>query len=238
MKKLIKIISLVLALALAAAALVSCGKKDVEEPDVPDGPLSGGWQFSDKSVSDVTDEEKAVFDKALEELVGATHVPKSVIATQLVAGTNYAYLCISTPVVPNATSYWSIVTVYKDLGGNVELIGIEEIDGANVKITSGGAGEMTGAWSVRAKDKGISVSDAVDSALENHVGVNIVPVAVLATQVVAGTNYRILACGTVVSAEPVSYLYVIDVYASLDGKAEITSIGIFDLVSYIYPPVE
>ena len=230
MKNFTKIISFVLALALAAAVFASCGKTDVD--DEPNVPLSGGWQFSDNAVSDLSVDEKAVFEKALEELVGADHVAKSVIATQVVAGTNYAFLCVTTPVVPNAESHWTVAVVYKDLEGNVELRGIKDIDGSNVKTTSNSSGEMTGAWSAREKTRGIDITEAVDEALANHVGVSLVPVAVLATQVVAGTNYRILACGTVVTAEPVSDLYVVDVYASLDGKAEITAINVFDIAEY------
>ena len=231
MKKFTKIISLVLALAIAAVAFVSCGKKD-EEPDIPDGPLVGGWTASDKAADTLTADEKAIFDKALEDLVGATYVAKSVIATQVVAGTNYAFLCLGTPVVPDPVPFWTVVTVYKDFAGEVTLMGFKDIDVADVKTIANVSDAAAGSWSVSAKDVEFSISEAVDGALANHVGVSLTPIAVLGTQVVAGTNYRILAYGTTVTAAPVESLYVVDVYASLDGKAEITSVQVFDLASY------
>ena len=231
MKKFIKIISLVLVLALAAAVFAACGKKDDDVPG--DGPIEGGWSFSNKAVNDLTEDEKAVFDEAMKEFVGSDLAPKSVVATQVVSGMNYAFLCVSTPVVPNPQSHWSLVIVYKDLGGNVELMGIEDIDGANVKTLANTADELPGGWIVDEKDERFSISEAVDGALGRNLGVSLSPVAVLATQVVAGTNYRILARGTTVTATPVTSLYVVDVYASLDGSAEITSVNVFDLLSYI-----
>lgn len=238
MKNLTKIIALVLALLIAVPAFASCDKKN-EEPEIPDGPLAGGWTASDKAADTLTADEKAIFDKALEDLVGADHVAKTVLGTQVVAGTNYAFLCSSKPVVPNAVPYWCVATVYKDIAGEVKLLGFEDIDVSNVKTVANSAGQMTGAWSVAAKDVEFSISEAVDGALANHVGVSLVPVAVLGTQVVAGTNYRILAYGTLVTAEPVTDLYVVDVYASLDGKAEITSVNVYDLTQYVsYGAVE
>ena len=63
-------------------------------------------------------------------------------------------------------------------------------------------------------------------------GLSLVPTAVLAEQVVAGINYRILAYGTLVTAEPRTDLYIVDVFADLEGTAKITSISAFDITAY------
>ena len=256
MKKLTKTIALMLALLVVAAVFASCGKTDepknddtqpvapqsdepvTDEPedtdDPDDGPISGGWAAADLSVEDLAEEEKALFDKVMAELVGADHVAKSVIATQVVSGTNYAFLCLSTPVVPDAVSYWSIVTVYADLSGNVEITNIAEIDPSEIKTLDEAAEPMTGAWAATPKTQGISVSDSVDKALAENEGSKLVPVAVLGTQVVAGTNYRILAYGTS-GEETEAGLYVVEVYEALDGSADITAINAFDIGTYTQP---
>ena len=65
---------------------------------------------------------------------------------------------------------------------------------------------------------------AFDKAMEGLVGVNYVPVELLGTQVVAGTNYRILcnATGVYPGAEP--YQAIVTIYQDLDGNAKILEI--------------
>jgi len=236
MKKFIKIISLVLALVIALAAFVSCEKKNEDVPGDVNTPVTGGWQFSDKSVSDITADEKAVFDEAIKGHVGVDYAPKTVIAKQVVAGINYAFLCVSQIVAPNSTPYWSVVTVYKSFDGNVELLCINAIDSSDVKTTKNNSAEAAaGAWSAVEREEGLSISTAVDEAISSNIGVTLVPVTVLATQLVAGRNYRVLAYGETVTATPACDLYVVDVYETLDGKAEITSANVFDLIEYIEP---
>ena len=58
------------------------------------------------------------------------------------------------------------------------------------------------------------------------------PVALLGTQIVSGTNYRILCSGTTVTADPVTSLYVVDVYEDLQGAAEVKDIQLIDLTKY------
>ncbi len=66
---------------------------------------------------------------------------------------------------------------------------------------------------------------AFDKAMEGLVGVSYKPLELLGTQVVAGTNYRILCEATVVypGAEP--YLAVVTIYQDLDGNASVLGIS-------------
>ena len=66
----------------------------------------------------MTDAAKAALEKACETLTGAEYTPVALLATQIVAGTNYRIICQSTPAVPGAESSYVIVTVYADLQGN------------------------------------------------------------------------------------------------------------------------
>ena len=117
MKKLIAILcALLLVLSLTAAVA----------EDVGIGGMTGGWAAAADPT--VTDDVKALLDKAMEELVGVDYVPVAYLGSQVVAGTNHAILCQATVVVPDAEPYFAIVYLYEDLEGNVSILDIEEFD--------------------------------------------------------------------------------------------------------------
>lgn len=251
--KITKVMSLILALCLMLTVLgigvVSASAEeadetpaavgaDASEAEAVDESDSGAWEFSDIAADNCTADEKAILTKALDGIGGANFEPKDVIATQLVSGTNYAFLCKVTPVVVDPVSHWSIVTVYADLEGNAELINTVDIDPADPKTTENAPEEESGAWVSTQKDTPAAVPDAVSDALANNDGVALSPIAVLGTQLVAGTNYRILCYGTTSTATPKTNLYVVDVYVDINGEGEITSVSVFDLKAYVTVPVE
>ena len=65
---------------------------------------------------------------------------------------------------------------------------------------------------------------AFDRAVDGLVGANYVPVALLSTQVVAGTNYCILCQVTPVTPDAMPTWALVYVYADLQGNAEITNV--------------
>ena len=54
--------------------------------------IVAGWQIADVAREELTDEERQDFAKATEVLLGETYEPVCVLATQVVSGTNFAYL--------------------------------------------------------------------------------------------------------------------------------------------------
>ena len=85
--------------------------------------------------------------------------------------------------------------------------------------------ELVGGWTQPASPAMTKEAQAAfDKAMEGFVGVSYRPVELLGTQVVAGTNYRILCDAQVVypGAEP--YQAVVTIYQDLDGNAEILDI--------------
>lgn len=74
---------------------------------------------------------------------------------------------------------------------------------------------------------------AFDKALEGYSGMNFLPLALLGTQVVAGTNYSILCKAAVVSPNPAASLKVVTIYADLDGNASITDVADFEITDYV-----
>lgn len=99
-----------------------------EEPEVDFASdlLLGGWNLDVDP--DITDELKAVFEKGTEGLLGVDYEPYAYFASQLVAGTNHCFLCMATPVVPDAESYFAFVFLYEDLEGNVKVLDIVTMD--------------------------------------------------------------------------------------------------------------
>ena len=73
-----KLIALVLAMLLALSAAAA------------EVPIAGGWTPSpDPSV---TDELLAIFEKGTETLTGIDYIPIAYLGSQVVAGTNHAFL--------------------------------------------------------------------------------------------------------------------------------------------------
>ncbi|MBR3228319.1 MAG: hypothetical protein IKF68_07220 [Erysipelotrichaceae bacterium] len=98
----------------------ACAPKAEEEKAV------GAWE----EVTDgtITPELQEIFDKAMEGFTGVGYTPVKLLETQLVSGTNYRFLCDSQVVVPDGKKGQAIVTVYKDLEGNVKILDIEEVE--------------------------------------------------------------------------------------------------------------
>ena len=76
----------------------------------------------------MTEDLQAIFDKGLEGLLGVDSAPVVYLGSQVVAGTNHAFLCQGTIVVPNAVPEWMVVYLYEDLQGNVSVLDIGGFD--------------------------------------------------------------------------------------------------------------
>ena len=93
-----------------------------------DGDKVGGWSYAESV--EITDDIKKVMEKATETLTGATYEPVAYIGSQVVAGTNHAILCKSTPSVAelNGATTYVLVYVYQDLQGNCEITETTDIE--------------------------------------------------------------------------------------------------------------
>ncbi len=192
------------------------GKVETTEVFVDEEVTLGGWTTnqSDK----LTKEEKAVLEKALDGLVGATYKPVRLLATQTVAGTNYAFLCKTTVVYPGAEPTYTIVYVYEDLDGNVEITNVEDL------VAQSGE-EVTGGWTASVSEEQAKAGEAaLEKATEEMEGATYEPVAVVGTQVVAGTNYEIICLVTPVYPDAEGSYARVTVYEDLEGNAEITNV--------------
>ena len=124
MKKIIrKVVVGGMALAMVIGT-IGCGK--TSPADVQEAPIAGGWEAAQDGT--ITEELQALFDKAMEKVVGVDYTPIELLETQVVAGTNYKFLCESRVVAPDAETKQAIVTIYEDLDGNVSVTDISDTE--------------------------------------------------------------------------------------------------------------
>ena len=214
MKKMLLVLlsSLIISMLCFAGAACTCKKNS--DPD--ETPLSGGWTRA--SSPEITSEIQSLFDKATLGMVGVGYTPVAYLASQVVAGTNYLALCSISPVVPNAAATYALVTIYEDLQGNASLYDVRESD-----VEALADSNLSGGWTAAQSPKVTSAAKkALSKATDGLAGASYNPVALLGTQVVAGTNYCMLCEVTPVVPNAETDYMIVQVYADLSGNAEIT----------------
>ena len=75
----------------------------------------------------VTTEEVKIYEKAMNGILG---VERKLLAAakQIVNGTNYAYLCDSKVIAPNAEPYNDLVIIHKPMSGDPQIVEIRKIE--------------------------------------------------------------------------------------------------------------
>ena len=194
------------------------GEEAYYDAEADTEPLLGGWEKTDSPV--VTDEMKALTEKASAGLSGARYTPVAYLGHQLVSGTNHLLLCRTASTVdPNAAETYMFVTIYEDLKGNAQITSVVDT-GIPTNIA-----DLDGGWSA-AESPVITkeVEDLCDKAFQKLVGVGYKPVALLSTQVVAGTNYCVLCESTIVYPGAETTYAFVTIYEDLEGNAKVLDI--------------
>lgn len=231
-----------LALALGACgsasapATTEAASEDAAAPETE--PMGGGWQVSeDAAPSLLTPEQAEVYQKAMEDHTHADNEPVSVIGQQVVAGMNYAYLCKASAVKSDVQPMWNILVVYAALDGSATFTSASPLElGAVRTLESAAPEEAVGAWEAPEPTVAAALPAEVQGALDAQTSYELVPQALLGSQVVAGTNYQVLCIGRPTADENARYrVYDATVYVDLEGKAEVTSLAALDIISYVNP---
>ena len=138
------------------------------------------------------------------------------------SGIQYRILCKATVVVPGAQEEYVVVTLQRGWLGKAEILDIgDPLCLTNLDYEEGAVGTWQEAESPAMTEEATA---AFNKATEGFVGVDYVPVALLSTQTVAGTNYRILCEATTVYPGAEMHYAVVNVYESLEGNANIISV--------------
>ena len=230
MKK--QMISVCAATVLAASMLAGGAVQAFAAPAQPADETAPAVISEENRVSDswkraadptVTTKVRKLFDKAFDGLVGASYTPAAVLATRTTAkGTQYRVLCRMTVCYPGAQEQYVVVTLQRGLLGRAEIL---NVDDALCETDLVDDKEMTGGWQ-EAQSPAMTdeAKAAFEKATEGLLCVDYVPVALLSTQVVAGTNYRILCEAMEVYPGAETHYAVMTVYEGLDGSANILSV--------------
>ena len=239
LKKLsVVLLAFVLLFVMAAFGSSDQTSENTSETETSE-PVAGGWELFDNKKNVLPEDVQASFDKASETFTGSELKPVAYVASQVVAGTNYMILCEAATTTEQPKTSYQMVIVYADLEGKAEITQMKEFDltayveGDSTEIS---AEKLAGGWEP-AEDRSSVVipqeaKDVFDKAVENLDGNELEPMALLGTQVVAGTNYAFLCFSTLQTEETINGIQVVTVYEDLDGNAEITNICTVDPADY------
>jgi len=227
MKKTVSVcMTAVMALSLLAGGAVQASALSINAAEpaavvTEENCISNSWKRA--SNPEMTGKVRRLFNKAFEGLEGVSYTPAAVLASRTTgSGKQYRVLCKATVVYPGAQEEYVVVTLQRGWLGQAEIMEI----GDPLCLTDLDYEEGTvGAWQ-EAESPAMTeeAAAAFKKATEGFVGVNYVPVALLSTQTVAGTNYRILCEATTVYPGAEMHYAVVNVYESLEGNANIISV--------------
>ena len=218
MKKVISII-LSITLILSAAIVFTACKNGGETKGTPVDPSHNSEldPTSGHTVPKIDIELQRIFDEATKELTGASY---ELVAYGGVNDDEYIFLTVQEYTIPGAKKTYAIVKV-SDKDGKAK---IDEIFGSELAAITDADAELDGGW---AKSGDLTVTEeakkTLEKASETLAGASFNPIAVLGTQVVAGTNYLIFCEMTATVPNAKTDYAILTVYEDLEGKCEITS---------------
>ncbi|MCQ2472281.1 MAG: hypothetical protein MJ147_09630 [Clostridia bacterium] len=220
-----KFVSLAL-VCLMAFGFVGCKGKKNQGDDV----VCGGWGIPEKLTESSLDENLAATFAAACKKTKKNLTPQALLGTQVVSGTNYAFLCKDKKGKP------AIAIVYEGFDSSAEIISVKELDVVGYAGKDTAPERLSGGWtigeSVKANKIALDAENALRIASGTQNKINYEPIALLGQQVVAGMNYLILCKGTANAEGAVPALYILRIYNALDGSAEITSSTILDIADF------
>ena len=196
-----------------------------------EAPVVSGFTVTNAIEAAFPDDVKKVFDEAAAQYNGGTLIPVALLATQVVSGTNYAFLVQDAIGEPQ----YQVMIAWQDPEGNVTLTSIQEIDLAADEFGGEMPQGVTGGWQIA--DQTYAAPNKTDMEVLSNAtegSENYELVANLATQIVAGTNYKLLVKVHDVqqSGDPATKLFVKTIYQDLDGKCEVLDSVEFNVADY------
>ncbi len=237
MKKTLAIILAIIMIISVSLIFTGCNSISIKqffsgkEPSSVADISAGGWVKVKSPV--ITEEFRKAFDSAAGEMTGMHYEAVAFLESQVVAGRNYLVLCKGTSTAPGARTFYSLVKVYENLSGKVEIT-----SATDSTIEAIVTADLDGGWyAPETPEVTKEAKNALEKASETLTGATYSPVALLGTQVVAGTNYALLCEMTSTVPDYSSEYVTVYVYEDLQGNAEITETKNF-YNNYVKAPVE
>ena len=210
-------------------------EETVEEPSAESG-LLGGWEIYKTYAAVLENDDKDIFDKALEGLTGVSYKPVRVLATQLVSGLRYAYLAQGETMGSTPSTDYYIIVVYKDTDGYCELKSINKVEVPNVMTKDADSNDFTLSWTVREAEKKSTLPKQIqtgfEKVLKSQKDMTYEPLQLLATQLVNGTNYMALVRGKGTAEDAKSEIYLMTWNEDLQGNVKLMDLKPLNLNYY------
>ncbi|MBR3275634.1 MAG: hypothetical protein IKG08_03345 [Eubacterium sp.] len=225
--------------ASAVSEAVSEASSAVEEISSAAEGLLGSWTLTTEAGAPMPDEVAEAFDKADKAHLGMNFEPVAYLGSQVVSGTNYMILCRGTTVTAQPVTGLKMVTVYVNTSGEAEILSVTDLDIAALAERDDAEGTpagLTGGWTpaeMPVANLPAEAANAFTKAMEGFTGAGYDPTAVLATQLVSGTNYAILANQTVLTSDGEHNVCIVYIYEDLEGNCTITNIVPLNLGEYV-----
>ena len=155
-------------------------------------PTVGGWS----AVQDptITDEYVGYINSVLNNKNdGVIYEPVALLATQVVAGTNYRFLCRKTVTFPQKKLTYSIVDIFRSLDGQTELCSSDGFDGVyDTTIEACAKDSIPGGW---VPSSSLLPSETylteIEKALGTLKGTTFGTPLVIEQQAISNTSYKI-----------------------------------------------
>lgn len=177
--------------------------------------MLGSWEVN-VTINSMPEKVASAVSALSEQLIGCEYKPIAYLGSQAVNGINHAVLAEQTVLTGKDTKN-VVVLIFNEKPNDMKatLVNIERV------VEQGG--EMGGIVVDVKTDIPADAKEAFDKAFDGFVGSNVEPFALLATQVVNGTNYIFAAEVTSVTAEPVKTVSIVTVN-NIAGTVEFDNI--------------
>lgn len=175
--------------------------------------LTGGWAAWNFSA---TPDAKEVFNETLGKLIGVQY-SQVAFTTQLVNGTNYAFLCEAVSATFPSNQYLVKALVHKPLKGNPHITSIKSVGPV--------PNHLPGGWQNWDFTLTAGAKAVFNDAIKQIYGVNYKPLADT-TQLVNGTNSCFLCEAIAAVEEPSSYPALVYIHQAPNGSPHIIGIEV------------
>ena len=207
--------------------LVGCGTKDEEKEEKKDE--------SDEWVVSMTSNSQMLEDNIVNAFNNANKDNKykmvALLAKQVVAGTNYMFLC-------SEGNEYKVVVVYNDLQNNSSITKVSDLDINKLEQSNNdfNAEVLEGGWTVEIPGKPMELSEDVqrlfDSATEKLVGASYYPIVEIAHQKISTNNHLILCYGRLSDQNGSTGIVVMTLIGNDTNGKVLKSISYVDLKEY------
>ena len=176
----------------------------------------------------LTEETRALFDKAFAHLLGVHYVPVAYLGKQVVTGTVHTFLTRATVIYPGAKETYALVFLYEERDGSVRIIDI-----CRSEVPTG-MDEPAGFEQAEDPVLTEELVNGFREAISEIVGVEYTPVALCGTKVASGLSFVIVAeSAPVVPEAETGYSFV---YLDWNSQGHYTVDRIVDFDAELDPP--